>query len=543
MKIKKLAQKPNRIISSFLAVVMTAAMFAVVPAMAQITTYTYDDYTAEYNVQNVWTGFQTIDVKVMNTGTEPLLNWALSYDAGGEIMGVHNGVIHSNGGTNYIVKNAVHNYEIAPNASVNFGYTLKSDNPVLPEKFENPAQRVDITESFDVRLRVNNAWNTGFNGFIVLTNTSDSPIEAWQLAFDTNFMIDNLWNGRIINDSGGRYTVASQQWSNPIQPGTIWEIGLSGSVGNGIIPEISNCVKSVVSIAIPDDEEDLDLDSDEDGLPNHYEVIIGTNPRNPDSDGDEIPDGYEVITLETDPLKPDTDNNGVLNSDEDFDNDRLTNLQEYQYGTNPNRNDTDGDELTDYDEINEYNTDPTKRDSDDDTVWDSDEFEIGLDPHNPKTFGYPDADYVYEQRITIADLSEVNTLNDMFKIEIDIKAGNNVKRHLEQGESGYSYALSDNKAILGVPIILNYEAGSIESGEIKFTLDENFIRNNAPFYPHLNSGLERYGVFIFDEALNMLIPLESKYEGNTITISVSYLGNLCIIDIEAMLYDLGFEFE
>jgi hypothetical protein len=43
---------------------------------------------------------------------------------------------------------------------------------------------------------------------------------------------------------------------------------------------------------------------------------------------------------------------------EDPDRDGLTNLQEFQIGTNPNNPDTDGDGLSDGDEVNKYNTNP-----------------------------------------------------------------------------------------------------------------------------------------------------------------------------------------
>ena len=56
-----------------------------------------------------------------------------------------------------------------------------------------------------------------------------------------------------------------------------------------------------------------------------------------DTDGDGLPDGYEVMTLGTDPLKADSDDNGTTDGQEDADSDTLNNLREYQLGTDPNK--------------------------------------------------------------------------------------------------------------------------------------------------------------------------------------------------------------
>jgi hypothetical protein len=52
------------------------------------------------------------------------------------------------------------------------------------------------------------------------------------------------------------------------------------------------------------------LDSDGDGLPDWFELLIGTNPNNPDTDGDGLTDFEEVFIYHTDPLNPDTDGDG-----------------------------------------------------------------------------------------------------------------------------------------------------------------------------------------------------------------------------------------
>ncbi|MCD6483649.1 MAG: right-handed parallel beta-helix repeat-containing protein [Candidatus Odinarchaeota archaeon] len=80
-------------------------------------------------------------------------------------------------------------------------------------------------------------------------------------------------------------------------------------------------------------------DSDNDGLNDMLEQVYGTDPNLQDTDGDELPDGWEV-------------SNGLNatwpgDAPQDPDNDGLTNLEEYQYGTDPNLQDTDGDELPD----------------------------------------------------------------------------------------------------------------------------------------------------------------------------------------------------
>ena len=84
------------------------------------------------------------------------------------------------------------------------------------------------------------------------------------------------------------------------------------------------------------------LDKDNDGLTNLYEYQIGTNISNSDSDGDGMPDGWEVYHG----LNPLTNDAGL-----DPDADGLNNLQEYQNGTDPHNPDTDGDGMLDGAEV------------------------------------------------------------------------------------------------------------------------------------------------------------------------------------------------
>lgn len=110
-------------------------------------------------------------------------------------------------------------------------------------------------------------------------------------------------------------------------------------------------------------------DNDDDGLPNFYEDLIHADKNISDSDGDGLSDGYELFTTLTNPTKIDTDDNGVDDGDEDFDEDKLSTLYEYELGINPKDNDTDGDGLGDYSEL-KYNMNPNDQDTLDDGVID-----------------------------------------------------------------------------------------------------------------------------------------------------------------------------
>jgi len=121
-------------------------------------------------------------------------------------------------------------------------------------------------------------------------------------------------------------------------------------------------------------------DSDEDGIIDYYEVVYGTDKDNPDTDGDDLSDFEEMMSTGTDPTLYDTDGNGVWDGQEDFDGDGLNTLEEMFYGTSPWYSDSDFDGIDDETEIMVTGTDPMDEDSDDDDLTDGEELKLGTNP-------------------------------------------------------------------------------------------------------------------------------------------------------------------
>lgn len=120
-----------------------------------------------------------------------------------------------------------------------------------------------------------------------------------------------------------------------------------------------------------------DDDDDNDGLTNEEERTYSTNPDTFDTEGDGLSDGEEVLKHKTDPLNADTDGDGLKDGEEVL-----------KYTTDPLKTDSDGDGLTDVAEVVGYKTDPLKADTDGDALSDSEEVaQYKTDPLKADTDG------------------------------------------------------------------------------------------------------------------------------------------------------------
>ena len=133
-------------------------------------------------------------------------------------------------------------------------------------------------------------------------------------------------------------------------------------------------------VAIKEFVVDVSGDSDGDGLPDDYELANGLNPADP------------------------------IDAQEDQDGDGLSALAEFERGTSPSNADTDGDGLTDGEELagtGGFRTDPLLADSDGDGLNDRIELLAGSDPTDPGQRDFAAA----LDRISVTPASVLMTFN------------------------------------------------------------------------------------------------------------------------------------
>ena len=506
--------------------------------------FDYEAYSVEYTVTSHWDGCCNVTVKIKNTSDSVIHNWNLSFCTDDEIQNIYNAKILSSDESKYVLKNLGYNQDIVAGSSVQFGFQVNfGESFDLPGAFYMCTTEAEVDPSdYSVEMSVFSEWDNGSTGEIRIKNNSDADIEDWVLTVQTKGSFTNVWGAEKEKTGDEQYELSCPSYAQDIPAGQTAVIGYQmegeereitvlGLREKKYDPERSSSENSVSDdeavkiIKLPPfDEWDSLPDADGDELPDEVEDSIGTDKNDPDSDDDGLPDGYELIKHGTDPLNIDTDGNGIDDPDEDYDKDGLNELDEYKFGTDFHLEDTDGDDLTDGEEIHIYGTDPVKVDTDGDGVLDGDEIALGLDPAD-----MTDGDTQIRQEVSEDDIT-VNEYNDVFKLSVELTASNNVKKYIQQGVSDHMGVLADGM-FTGVPVHIDYTAGKVSSGKISFRVVEE------------NAVLEDYAVFYLDEEADSFFPVDCEYNeaDNTISVSSEYMGDLFLADRNSYLEHFGIE--
>ncbi len=501
------------------------------------------DADISYEITNSWNDGFIAEVFVTNNSDLPVEAWRLSFNGNFEITNLWNAnKLYSENG--FLVENNVSTTPIAKGETKTFGFQGVIASGETPELSDFVLTSIVIDTDSELPTEPDKPVDPENPEHIIMCFgeyiEEEKSLEVYWYLTDEGTI--SLYEN---TDNGGWTTLAKNVEGDSYkyeitEDFIIKQIKAVQETENGTLES------EPFIVALTDDGYVCTwLDSDSDGLPDYAEKAYGTDPNNSDTDGDGLTDYEEIYKTGTNPLKYDTDENGVNDADDDNDGDGLSNKEEISLGTSPNSADTDSDGLSDYDEINIYNTDPLKADSDEDTLSDGDEISIGLDPNDPETFGVPDAEYKVDQTISADSeiMSRVNTEEAPYELSLEISASGNAAKHLIAGGSIYS-SITDSEARLGEAVSLNYFGGEVDKVKLIYEINDEYISNEGSEYAEncLDlQGIKRYNIFRYFEDLNMLLPIVTEFdeESNTLYAETDRLGTYCVLDMEVLMQKLG----
>lgn len=265
-------------------------------------------------------------------------------------------------------------------------------------------------------------------------------------------------------------------------------------------------------------------DADKDGICDLLEVsLFKTNPDSLDTDGDTLSDFDEIVYTKTSPTDKYTNKLSVTDADDDSDGDKLTNKEELSYKTNPLLSDSDFDGVNDYDEVKKYMTDPNNDDSDNDNIIDGDEIKLGLKPDTDKSDGtILDNKRTFKQNISKSNeiLSYINTNDNPYELSIDIISAGIAEKELSVSVGEFSNC-SEDENIIGNSVSLDYNDNlSVDSAKIYFSPRK------------IESKISDYMIFEFFPDNNYLLPVETKYTDSSAYVETEDLGIYCLVNVK-----------
>ncbi|HRI11896.1 MAG TPA: cellulose binding domain-containing protein [Verrucomicrobiota bacterium] len=191
------------------------------------------------------TGFVST-IRLTNPGTNTINLWTLSFQLNGTIVNFWDAVSRGFSGGTFNFGNAYWNGQIAPGATVTFGFQAaagrgvkltgfavngKPTDPVCGPTFP-PPDTTPVTGTLKVKATSN--WGTGFTGEATLKNTSTRNLSGWTVTFDFPHRITTLWDAELVSRDGNRYTIRNAAWNSSLKAGTSVKFGFNAEPGGTI---------------------------------------------------------------------------------------------------------------------------------------------------------------------------------------------------------------------------------------------------------------------------------------------------------------------
>lgn len=484
-----------------------------------------------------------------------------------------------------------------------------SDNNAAAEETDGwdgvTTESVYEGENFKVTFALSGYWNGGYNANVKVENTGKTVIENWTIEFDYAGAISNIWNAVIDSSNDGKYIIKNAGWNQNIAVGGSAEFGISGQENFPGFPKQYTMLGNIAGVAEEDYSITYHLDSDwGDGFtgtititnntasaiedwylefdfnrnitniwngvteshkgkhyviknagynaninagqtisfgfsgdkgssadePENYELYsyalyAKDKPKDTDTDGDGLTDYEELNITLTDPEKADTDEDGIIDSEEDMDEDGINNRDEIDLGTNPINSDTDRDNLTDYEELYQYHTDPLLEDTDGDGLTDYDDVKLGFSPLLKDTDGNGIIDS--EERVQQTVIKEMKDPGKEGVTAVSVSLsiqGNAEKRVGIEDVYEFDKLSSGVVGLVGVPVEIGCDT-DFQQADITFQYDVNALGDTKE---------EDLSIMWYDEANNwyQILDEDSVIDtaNHTVTYTTTHFSTYMIVD-------------
>lgn len=263
-------------------------------------------------------------------------------------------------------------------------------------------------------------------------------------------------------------------------------------------------------------------DTDGDLLLDYDEYMYMTDMNNKDTDNDGLSDYIEVKLLNYNPLSYDTFNDSRNDANRDYDGDGLSNIKEVELGTSLILGDTDGDLISDYDEVyGEPPTNPLYIDTDGDGLNDYAELKLGLDPTNMYTDGITlDSERKIEQSLDLTIIP-----NELRTGDVIIKSvSGSVNGLIDENITFHNYQNNNFDNVMAL-VSNPFRVENEDNNKVKVTFDVSRVYDR----------IEKLILCKYENG--MFIPVDTDFKGNEILADVTS-GIYGVLDSEYILRDM-----
>lgn len=208
--------------------------------------------------------------------------------------------------------------------------------------------------------------------------------------------------------------------------------------------------------------------------------------------------------------------------DEDFDEDGLTNLDEFLNNTYPYIDDSDNDGLSDGDEVNKYGTDPLVADTDGDGLDDGDEITLGTNPLVQDTDGdgIIDSKEKFQQTYTHKVKNEDCAVTEVI---VDMECTGNINKTTSvESVMNTDILCTDVVGLIGEPFEIE-TTSEFDTATLTFTIDKSKLGETE---------FDNLLFLWYNEEENDFVELETTLdeENSTASIVTTHFSKYMVID-------------